>query len=267
MLGMNSELARVRKEAIVALHPLLPKAKWVANPHADCRGSNLGGIPIGYNTQYYMYICPPPESGKRYYGWQTKTDYHARGRGTTEPLSLWRGCVESSLVHNCCGRGRVGADFWPVLRPEDWKVDWKGPSPQEKTTNSIGGRYPESDWNQLNLEHGTEDFLAPGPRGALPTEHSEQIRQGIQECQARILIEKAILAKKLDPELAKRCQDLLDLRTHNVRGLGACGGVGSGWESMGGPMLNVWYEGSGSAGMAEKLYSAAAEVAAKLGAK
>jgi hypothetical protein len=36
---------------------------------------------------------------------------------------------------------------------------------------------------------------------------------------------------------------------------------------MGGRMLHAWYEGVGSAGMAEKLFMAAAEVAAALGTK
>jgi hypothetical protein len=103
-------------------------------------------------------------------------------------------------------------------------------------------------------------MLAPGPHGAMPTERSEQVRQGIQECQARILIEKALLAGKLEPGLAKRCQDLLDLRTFHIRGLGASGGAGS-YETLGGTMINVWYEGAGSAGMSEKLFAAAAEVA------
>ena len=268
MLGISGDYGgggRPTKEAADLYKELLPGVKWVANPHADCRGESMGGIPIGYNTQYYMNICPPPESGKRYYGWQTRTDYHARARGPTAPLAFWRACAESSLVHNCSGRGRVGADFWPVLAHADWK-NQKAANAREKASNSIGARYPESDWSQLNLDRGTEVILAPGPRGALATENFEQIRQGLQESQARIFIEKAILAKKLDPELAKRCQDLLDLRTHHLRGLGASGGAGS-FEALGGWMINVWYEGFGSAGLSEKLFAAAAEVAAKTGAK
>jgi len=255
MLGMNSELARVRKEAIVALQPLLPKAKWVANPHADCRGGSMYGlIPIGYNTQYYMNMCPPPDSGKRYYGWQSKTGYYGRSRGPTAPLSLWRASVEAALVHDTAGLGRIGADFWPLLGRDSLR-------PGIKHSMTIGARYPESCWDQLNLDRGTEALFAPGPSGAVRTERSEQIRQGIQECEARIFIEKALLAKKLDPEQAKKCQEVLDQRTWHIRGLGACGGAGG--AALGGPMINVWYEGAGSAGMAEKLFSAAAEVAAK----
>jgi hypothetical protein len=134
----------------------------------------------------------------------------------------------------------------------------------KKMSRSIAGRFPESDWSQLGLDCGTEIILAPGPRGAMPTENFEQFRQGIQECQARIFIEKAILAKRLDPELARKCQELLDERLWHLRGLGACGGAGT---FYGVEMACTWFEGAGSAGMAEKLYAAAAEVAGKTGGK
>jgi hypothetical protein len=236
----------------------------------------MADIPVGYNTAYYLAICPPPGQGQprhpaagaidnRFYGWRLKsrTDYHTRARGPTEPLTFWRVTQEAALVHNYSGRGRTGADFWPVLKPEDWQ-GLKANNAREKKSNSIVARYPESDWSQLNLDRGTENMFTPGPRGALPSEHSEQMRMGIQEAEARIFIEKAILDKKLAPDLTKKCQELLDQRTLHLRGLGGAGGAGS-YEDMGGPMLHTWYEGAGSAGMAEKLFSAAAEVAAKIG--
>lgn len=256
MLGISGDYGgggQPAKELSALYKELLPGAKWVANPHGDCRGGHIGGIPVGYNTSYYMNLCPPPETGKRYYGWQSKTDYHARSRGPTTPLPCWRAWIESVLVHNCSGRGRLGADFWPVLS-----------GGRSKKSRSIAARYLESDWSQLNLDRGTEVILARGPRGAMPTENFEQMRQGIQECQARIFIEKALLDGKLDPALARKCQDLLDQRTWHIRGLGAVGGATSG-ESLIGRVMTAWYEGAGSAGMAEKLYAAAAEVAGKLG--
>jgi hypothetical protein len=255
MMGMNSELARIPPGHAAAFHQLLPKAKWVTNAHADCRGSAFPcGMRVGYNIQYYMNMCPPPDSGKRYYGWQSKVGYYGRSRGPTAPLSMWRVSVEAALVHDDAGLGRVGADFWPVMGRDNIR-------PGKKHSLGLSGRYPESCWDQLNLDRATEATFAPGPSGAARTERSEQIRQGIQEGEARIFIEKAILAKKLDPELAKKCQEMLDQRTYHLRHLGACGGAGG--AALGGYMINVWYEGAGSAGMAEKLFSAAAEVAGK----
>jgi hypothetical protein len=269
--GPTKELAALYKE-------LLPGARWVANPHGDCRGGNMGGILVGYNTAYYLGICPPPGKGQprhpsagaienRFYGWnlKNKTDYHTRARGPTEPLTFWRVTQEAALVHNYSGRGRTGADFWPVLKPEDWK-GLKANNAREKASNSIVARYPESDWSQLNLDRGTENLLTPGPKGALPSERSEQVRLGIQESEARIFIEKATLGKKLDPALAKKVQEVLDERVLHLRGLGGAGGAGS-YEDMGGRLLHTWYEGAGSDGLAEKLFAAAAEVAAQLGGK
>ncbi len=263
MLGISGDYGgggAPTKELGALYKELLPGAKWVANPHADCRGKSVGGIPVGYNTSYYLSLCPPPESGKRFYGWKYKSDYHARARGETTPLTCWRTWVEAALVHNLSGRGRMGADFWPVLKPSDWK-GLKAANAREKKTNSVAARYPESDWSQLNLDRGAEAILAPGPHGAMPTENFEQLRQGIQECQARISIEKAILAGKLAPDLAKRCQTLLDQRTWRIRGLGSVAGNTGGGGLIGQP-ITIWYEGAGSAGLSEALFSAAAEVAA-----
>jgi len=258
------------KEMMENLRAVMPEARWVANPHGDVRGRNMHGMPIGYNTVYYMNLCPPPGTALarhgavngRFYGWQSKSDYYGRSRGPTAPLTLWRGSVEAALMHNCSGLGRIGADFWPVLLGTDWKS--RRSRAVGKHSATVAARYPESSWDQLNLDRGTEALLAPGPRGAAPTERSEQVRQGIQECEARAFIEKAIVARKLDPELARKCQDVLDRRVWHIRGLGACGGAGG--AALGGPMLNTWYQGAGYAGMAEKLFAAAAEVAGKLGA-
>jgi hypothetical protein len=164
-------------------------------------------------------------------------------------------CGSEKDAVGCSGMGYFGADFWPVL---DSKIVRDG----IKFSSTVCARYPETCWDQLNLDRGLEVVLAPGPAGALPTEVFEQIRQGIQECQARIFIEKALVAKKLDPALAKKCQEVLDQRAWHIRGLG-CTNAGS----FGGATNSIWYEGAGSAGMAEKLYAAAAEVAAKTGAK
>ncbi len=282
MLGISGDYGgggHPTKELTALYAELLPGARWVANPHSDCRRGNMFGIPIGYNTAYYLSICPPPGEGtprhpasgaigNRFYGWNSKwkTDYHTRARGPTEPLTFWRVTQEAALVHGFSGRGRTGADFWPVLKPSDWKdlkVLGTGVS-REKKSNSIVARYPESDWSQLNLDRGTENMFTPGPKGALPSEHSEQMRLGIQETEARIFVEQALLGKKLNPELARKCQATFDRRTLHLRGLGGAGGAGA-YEDMGGRLLHAWFEGAGSSGLAEKLYAAAAEAAGKSG--
>lgn len=262
MLGMFNEKHGAKAD-VEMFTTCLPGTPWALHAHPNARGANVHGIaPVGYNTYYYVSPCPPPDSGRRYYGWQskTKTDYWNRGHGPTASLSLWRAAVESVFgipcgsgqdTVGCSGMGYLGADFWPVL-----STDVIGPG--IKHSSSVCARYPETCWDQLNLDRGTETLLAPGPAGALPTEMFEQMRQGIQECQARIFIERALVAGKLDTETARKCQKVLDERAWHIRGLG-CTNAGSHPSSIN----QIWYEGAGSDGMAEMLYAAAAEVADK----
>jgi hypothetical protein len=61
------------------------------------------------------------------------------------------------------------------------------------------------------------------------------MREGLQECEARIFVEKALVEQKVTGELAQRCQDLLDRRTHFCRILHSNPSplqatVGEGWQ-------------------------------------
>ncbi len=103
--------------------------------------------------------------------------------------------------------------------------------------------------------------------------------EGLQECEARIVIDKALVdpqkRAKLGPELAQKAQDLLDQRVRDLRHatstlrsrlegsswLGSAYSVGY----MQGPVLgNFWYVSSGWQIETERLYDMAAEVEAKL---
>ncbi len=145
------------------------------------------------------------------------------------------------LVSDYRGFGRVGADFWGVI-------------PGKKGSfSSISARYLS--WAQLNLTTSTGAVLAPGPNGAISTERFEMIREGVQECEAKIFIEKALIDKakraKLGEELAKKLQVMLDERIRMYRA--ACH---TSWD---------WFAASGWQERSERLYAAAAEVAAALG--
>jgi len=78
------------------------------------------------------------------------------------------------------------------------------------------------------------------------------MREGVQEAEARIVVERALLDKalraKMGEEKAKEYQDLLDLRTRCYRT--ACKGS---W---------VWFAGSGWLDRNEKLFAMAGEVEA-----
>jgi len=67
--------------------------------------------------------------------------------------------------------------------------------------------------------NNTVDLFGPGPDGPVSTVRFENALENNQESEARIFIEKALLAKDnpLPAELAKRCQDVLDERTSILR--------------------------------------------------
>lgn len=259
MLGMNAEWLPT-KEIAAAYLRWWPKAKWVSNQHADRRGDDIFGIPVAYNTAVYVAFCLPPgrpthrAKGGRDYGWQTYTDLFPRGAATWTPLwpdahpAAFRLIMEVAFSVNCSGLGRAGADFWPVLG-RDFKMP---PDSNSKRSHTVTARFPNSSWEQVNMDTGCEALLAPGPAGAVPTERYEQVREGVQDCEARVVIEKAILSGKLDAETVKRAWAVLDDRQWRIHS--AC----CHWSC---------FEGAGAIGSAEDLYSMAGEVANKVGGK
>jgi hypothetical protein len=213
-------------------------------------------MPIGYHTYVWSSKPPPDPAQKRFYGWKKprlEGFFPREGvplpLGDGSPPGVYREVCEAALTGDARGIGRVGADFWGVLG--------------EKEKHGLIGRYPLSGWSQLNMTNAACQLLAPGPDGAVPTVRFEQLREGVQECEARIYIEKALtdkaLAAKLGDELARRCQELLDDRVIQLRTAFVDKKAAKGWD---------WFAAeSGWQERSEKLYAAAAEVAGKLGAK
>ena len=91
------------------------------------------------------------------------------------------------------------------------------------------------------------------------------MREGIQECEARIFIEKAILEEKIGGELADRCRKILDDRILPLRIgtslLAESADADNTWWNWPGLLGYNWYVGSGWQERSRKLYDAAAEVA------
>jgi len=142
------------------------------------------------------------------------------------------------------GFGRMGADFWPVLK------DRRGRG------SPLLARYPRARWGQLNVALWMPALLAPGRDGAVPTVRSEMIRENQQEIAARVFVEKALLDKarraKLGDDLARRVQALLDERVR------AANRAYAKRDRRAALSLDV-------AALSSRLYEAAAEVAKRLG--
>ena len=113
----------------------------------------------------------------------------------------------------------------------------------------------------------------------MATHRYELLRENMQECEARIFIEEALLSKKITRELTRRCQDALDERTrHMLRGVStltlAGNRAGSIWSTRA-STVERWWNNAGTAGhtwfitsgwekRTQKLYRLAGEVAKQL---
>ncbi|GAH43323.1 unnamed protein product, partial [marine sediment metagenome] len=156
------------------------------------------------------------------------------------PIVYCRFMGERNLQGNQNGFGRFGVDFWPVLKDK-----------YGRKRGDLKHRYPKSGWQ--NLDWMLTSLTHPGPEGALTTVRFEMLREGVQECEARILIERAFtdeaMRRKIGEDLVSRCQLLSDERTRMTL-------VGAHNLKLG----YNWYITSGWQNHAQKLYERAAEV-------
>lgn len=137
-------------------------------------------------------------------------------------------------------------------------------------------RYPESTWRNLHI---ADALLAPGPTGPVATDRLEAYREGVQECEARIVIERALgdktLRGRLGQDLARRCEEYLHVRhtmmwlsLSNVQlYLGRKGKRYMAYEWRQQPNLcgTPWFLCSNWQQRTAQLYSLAGEVTKKLG--
>jgi hypothetical protein len=164
---------------------------------------------IGYTALALSYqLSISPDQG-RHYGWQKpmlhaqywRTHYFIKGS-----LSTCRHAAEVQIVGEQRGLAHLGGDFWFCLRDE-----------RGRRLKSLSELYPESYWHNLSI---VTSLLAPGADGPVATAHYEVLREGVQECEARIAIERALtdpaLRSKLGDELAGRAQKFLDEQHKNL---------------------------------------------------
>ncbi len=281
MLGVVSDRQPTKAEvaALDELSGSLPwtscshHASWLTNKEAPRQ--TLQGIgTIGYTAVAldFQYVLNPAKD--RYYGWR-KPMLHAQywrfGYFNSQSLPTIRTEAECHITGNQRGLAHIGADFWPCYKNNSGK-----------RTGTVTDRYPESYWHSLNIG---AYLLAPGPDGPVGTARLEVFREGIQECEARIAIESALLdpaaKERLGAELARRAQEVLDERQiANWKGRGATDEqvakyglvaqyrdyyeMTKGWDKATAAANKAFITG-GWAQRAAKLFAVAAEVQKKAG--
>ena len=267
-LGMASDAWPTKAELSV-LQEVSGNLPWVMHTHGGNRvGTKMHGIaPVDY-VAYVWNVGYPKDPGKQYYGWKRPelyAEFRRFGSLSDWPPATTMLFPELQITGTQRGLGRVGADFWPVYRDR-----------QGRRSGRVWERYPQSLWHSCNL---FSHLLLPGPDGPVASARYEQMREGVQQCEARIAIERVLtdeaLRAKLPADLAARCQALLDDRvweelkafsdlqlTYRMFATSAnnfyygCGGLPG----------HYWYASSGWQDRAQKLYGLAGEVERKLAA-
>ena len=120
------------------------------------------------------------------------------------PLPAYRRLAEYACMRGYQGVGGVGLDFWPVVKGYDGRL------------MALVVRR-----GHLSMPYTMTFLLAPGPRGPLPTARYQMLREGIQECEARLVVAKALeddkTRAKLGEGLAERCARLIADRSNAIR--------------------------------------------------
>jgi len=264
MLGICLD-PKPTKEVVELFKELMPGRPWLVQDHIYRKDERIHGVPVGYQANVFLRFFTGDDLRKSHYG-------------TVHPeIRLWfpraylarvlphnfRVLAEKTIIGGYHGFGRLGGDFWKVF---------EGDRTGRKYGGLITYRYPKNASGALSMRTG---FLAPGKNGAQTTLRFELLREGVQETEARIFVEKALLEKRIKGELATRCEEML-LRRNEAVLVGSYGKVltphrQKWWETSTGQYANTsqagwqWYLASGFEARTRKLFELAAEVARSIG--
>ncbi len=220
---------------------------WINHTHGGNHvGMKLNGLATVAYTAYvwnvqYPQALPinadaPKASGTgRMYGWKQPELYAEFRRFTA--LNDWPPSTillfpELQITGGQRGLGRVGADFWPVYKDR-----------QGRRRAWIWDRYPQSLWHSCNL---MSHMLVPGPAGPVASTRYELMREGLQQCEARIAIESVLADEakraRLPVDLAQQAQQLLDNRVwQELKAFGDMQLTGRSYATA----KDTWYYGCG----------------------
>jgi hypothetical protein len=263
LIGSASE-ACPNKGSVGMFRQVLPGAGWERHCHPGNGGEWLeyegGKVPVLYTVNIWGSWESQDPAVRRVYGWKFKYPVEGGIRcwlnrelhdGHSSPSFRWH--PEQDWLADRPGAGQVGADFWTPAK--DGKV----------SPGSINCRYPRTQDAGAGGRACTMTLLLyPTPDGAVATLRYEATRENLQECEARVFLERLLTAEPcaLPAELAKKCQEVMDERTrwHRILSawqtidLNSTKKIGRSWAYSG------WEERSA------ELYRCAAEAAKAIGA-
>jgi hypothetical protein len=213
MLGLAGD-ARPPRIAEADFKEIAPDVKWALHSHPY--QEKLWAQPLGLGAFVWgAKVLKPPDATELKCGWKgTKSgmiycDFRRGGLTPGSQSVLVRTCMEASIASGMNGLSRMGADFWEV---------------------NMGGRHPMILTNRYGVQPGAIDlgtcgapsWFSPGKNGPVSSRAFELLREGVQECEGRIFIEKILtnpaLSPKLGAELEKRCREVLAERVNMMLG-------------------------------------------------
>ena len=232
--GMPNEQTRAFFDEVA------PDVKWASFTHARGHASPQGGVAereglkFGYRVLPYAPRMDRPRDDRYLANW--RQDFlqatSMRSFNSNEPVRFrylpYGSIAGGTRGHNYRGFDRIGMDFWSV------------------DGGALIGNYHR--WH--NLYRGNHRaFTAPGPRGAMGSVLIEKLREGLQETEAQIAIERVMLddelRDELDSELRERIESLLRERSEMVN---------DAWDSPENAPETPWRE------QTEKLFDLASKV-------
>ena len=255
-----------------------PSLPWVAQGHQIWK--DLHGIgKIAYNSSVwggYRFADGGKQTNqkdkpvvKSLHGWKRPTlDTVFERNNMIErfPCARWRFFAETGITSELRGVGRIGADYWKSVKNR-----------RGKRRGWVHDRFTEGSWsgNRMNLNL-CNPVLAPGPEGPESTTRLISFAEGVQECEARIVIEQALTdnaqKRKLGKDLVKRCENALDKRlllmwrslsNHQLGGKEFF--LAKSWRWTAGIAGQHFFLGSNWKNNSKELFSLAGEVETKLG--
>ena len=223
LIGIVADAAP-KDAALSEIKSILPKAEWMVNSHwyRESLGRGENRVRVGYTAAAggACGVFWDAEDSSGFCGWKNPNlilSFPREGPGgyagpsmhqDTAPPSVYRICAEGTIFTGRAtlspvmnspriadmatkpddrytglhGLGRLGGDFWPVLSGSgagDAKL--------------VCARYPRTDWGTLSVARVLPSLSAPGPSGPVSTVRMELLRQSLQEAEARVYIQEALL--------------------------------------------------------------------------
>ena len=244
MLGMMND-ACPSKQDIAFFAEVAPGVPWVVAAHGTYTKADFGYRAIVYSKTGHEESLA---------GWSRPEliAYFHRGNNLERiDQATWRTLPTFAIAGSWRGVGRVGGDFWKVIRNK------KG-----ERAARVPERYPQSNWRNLDVYIA---LLAPTPEGPAVTTRYEHLREGIQEGEARVVVERAVkdaeLRAKLGEDLAARCEEALEEHFRAQQRLrGWTGQAVPHCLSAGTEMGFAWFMSSGWQARTRALFTLAGEV-------